>query len=93
MIDHNYISLLNKILGRIEEEVWIAQEKSGETDVTIFLSVDLFLRLQAETIDMLRLKCYPADYDQFKLFGCSVERYADSGLSFYVTTSKKIRYS
>lgn len=93
MIDPSYISLINRILGRIEEEVCIAQEKSGETDVTIFLSPDLFLCLKAEAIDMFGLKCYPADYDQFKLFGCNVERYADSGLSFYVTTAKKIRYS
>lgn len=83
-----YLSLMEKILGRIKEEVWIAQKKSGETDVTIFLSVDLFMRLAAD-MDMLRIK----DTDNFKLFGCNVERYADSGLSFYVTTAKKIRYS
>lgn len=93
MIDPSYISLMERILGHIEEEVWIAQEKSGETDVTIFLSLDLFLQLKAGTIDLLRLQCYPADYDQFKLFGCDVEIYTGRGLSFYVTTAKKIKYS
>jgi hypothetical protein len=89
MREYNYYdSLLDRIYSRIKEEVYILQEKTGETDITIFLSVDLFMRLAAG-MDMLRIK----DIDSFKLFGCNVERYADSGLSFYVTTAKKIRYS
>lgn len=83
-----YDSLLDTIYSHIKEEVYILQETTGETDITIFLSVDLFMRLAAG-MDMLRIK----DIDNFKLFGCNVERYADSGLSFYVTTAKKIRYS
>lgn len=82
-----YDSLLDRIYSYIKEEVYILQEKTGETDITIFLSVDLFMRLVAG-MDMLRIE----DIDNFKLFGCNVERYADSGLSFYVTTAKKIRY-
>ena len=79
---------MDRIYGHIKEEVYFLQEKTGETDITIFLSVDLFMRL-ATGMDMLRIK----DIDSFKLFGCNVERYADRGLSFYVTTAKKIRYS
>jgi hypothetical protein len=84
---YSYDSLLDRIYDRIKEEVYILQETTGETDITIFLSVDLFMRLAA-SMDMLMSK----DTEQFKLFGCNVERYADSGLSFYVTTAKKIRY-
>ena len=83
-----YDSLLDRIYSRIKEKVYMLQETTGETDITIFLSVDLFMRLAAG-MDMLRIK----DIDNFKLFGCSVERYADSGLSFYVTTAKKVKYS
>ena len=89
MKTYSYDSLLDRIYSRIKEEVYILQETTGETDITIFLSVDLFMRLAAEAIDMLRID----DIDSFKLFGCNVERYADSGLSFYVTSAKKIRYS
>ena len=89
MRTYSYDSLLDRIYSRIKEEVYILQETTGETNITIFLSVDLFMRLAAEAMEMLRIE----DIDSFKLFGCNVERYPDQGLSFYVTTAKKIRYN
>ena len=86
MRTYSYDSLLDRIYSYIKEEVYMLQETTGETNITIFLSVDLFMRLAAD-MDMLRIK----DIDNFKLFGCNVERYLDQGLSFYVTTVKKHR--
>jgi ribonuclease HI len=43
-----YDSLLDRVYSLIKEEVYILQEKTGETDITIFLSVDLFMRLDAQ---------------------------------------------
>ena len=85
-----YDEFIHRILDRIYEEVQNVKYTTGEIDITIFLSVDLFIRVQA-SLDRLMLYNY-ADYESVKLFGCNVERYADKGLSFYVTAAKKIKY-
>ena len=90
MINHSYDELTDRILGRIHEEVLKTQYTTGETNVTIFLRIPLFLRIQA-SLDYLVSYVHP-DIRSTKLFGCSVERYEDQGLAFYVTTAKKITY-
>lgn len=90
MRNPNYDELINRILGRIHEEVLKIQYITGETDVTIFLSIDLFRHIKA-SLDYLMLYKY-SDFESVKLFGCNVERYEDQELAFYVTTAKKITY-
>ena len=90
MMNHNYDELTNEILGRIHEEVLKTQYITGETDIAIFLSIPLFMRIQA-SLDQLMLYAH-SDFRSTKLFGCNVERYEDQGLAFYVTAAKKITY-
>ena len=78
---------MDEILGRIHEEVLITQYTTGETNVTIFLSIPLFLRIQASLEYFMSY--VHSDIRSTKLFGCDVEQYEDQGLSFYVTTAKK----
>ena len=82
--------MTDKILERIYEEVLKTQYTTGETDITIFLSIDLF-RYVAASMDQLMLYAH-SDFRSVKLFGCNVEKYEDQGLAFYVTTAKKITY-
>ena len=79
--------MINEILGRIHEEVLKTQYTTGETDITIFLSIPLFRRIHT-SLDCLMLYEY-SDFRSVKLFGCNVERYEDQGFTFYVTTAKK----
>ena len=81
----NYNALTERILWNIEEEMWLLQQRTGETDVTIFLSDELFARIGAYC------SLFISKYEQVLLFGCKVETYRDRNLSFYVTTAKKVR--
>ena len=87
---NSYNELTNEILERIREEVLKIQYITGETSITIFLSMDLFFHIQANLDFLLLYKC--PDCESIKLFGCNVERYIDRGFSFYVTTANKIKY-
>ena len=90
MMNHSYDELTNEILSRIHKEALKTQYITGETDITIFLSVPLFCRIQA-SLDQLMLYAH-SDFRSTKLFGCNVEKYEDQGIAFYVTTAKKITY-
>ena len=87
-MNHSYDELTNEILSLIHEEVLKTQYITGETDITIFLSIPLFHRIHA-SLDQLVLYAY-SDFVSTKLFGCNAEKYEDQGFSFYVTTAKKI---
>lgn len=86
----NYDELTDKILRRIHEEALKIRNITGETDITIFLSIPLFRCIHA-SLDCF-MSCTHPDFRSTKLFGCNVEQYEDQGLAFYVTTAKKITY-
>ena len=90
MMQSNDNELINRILERIHEEVLCAAYTTGAMDITIFLSIPLFLRLKAHLDCLTLYRC--SDFASVKLFGCNVEKYEDQGLAFYVTTAKKITY-
>lgn len=83
-------SEIEKLFDRVRREVYIALENSrpGER-VTIFLSIDLYRRL--EVVHQQEI-LHHSDVSRIKLFGCNVETYIDNGLSFYVTTARKMGF-
>ena len=81
--------MIDDIIKRIHEEVLITQYNTGETDLTIFLSPDLFYCVHAY---VERFMLYTTNSEQTRLFGCKVEKYIDNGCSFYVAAAKKISF-
>lgn len=84
---------IEKVFERVHMETMCALERSrpGER-VTIFLSAPLFSHSDIAHRRELLYHIDPnSELPSVKMFGCDVEVYADSGLSFYVTTAKKIK--
>lgn len=87
-------SNIENIFNCIHRETMIALERShpGER-VTIFLSTDLYLRLEAVHWQKIQLSLDPSSKTpHIKLFGCNVEVYDDNRLSFYVTIANKFEF-
>lgn len=83
---------IEKMFDCVHREVVyvLSRSRPGEK-VTIFLSVDLYSRLEAVHGQEIQHRFDSGiDVSDITLFGCKVETYADNGCSFYVTTAPKI---
>jgi hypothetical protein len=86
---------IERVFGRVYAETMYALERSrpGER-VTIFLSAPLFSYSDIAHRREILYRVDPnSELPSVKMFGCNVEVYADSKLSFYVTTAMKYEFN